>query len=113
RPSHAVGHRDEILLRVVVQLLVDVLVGGDHRTRGKEQRVAVGRGARRLRGADAAARAAAVLDDYLLAPDLAQLLAEEARRDVGRTARGKGNDETHRLLRPGLRRRSGAEKRRD
>src|SRR5205807_4292567 len=56
-----------------------------------------------------AARAAAVLDQHRLAPDLRQLLAEQPRRDVGRSARRERHDEAHGLLRPGLRERRAAE----
>src|SRR5262249_6724255 len=49
--------------------------------------------------------ARAVVDDDLLAEDLAELRAEEAREQVGRAALRYGRDEADRLRRKSLRRR--------
>src|SRR5690606_59492 len=68
-----------------------------------EQRIAVRRRARRLGGAQSATRAGAILDDDLLAPDLGELLAEQAGRDIGRAAGRERNNEANRPLRPVLR----------
>ena len=51
-----------------------------------QERVAVGRGFRDHLGADIAAGSGPVLDKELLAEPLRQILADQARRDVGRPA---------------------------
>ena len=64
RAEDGVGDRREVLDRVVVQLLVDERRDGVH-VGVHDQRVAVGRGARHVVGADQPAAAGAVLDDHL------------------------------------------------
>src|SRR6266853_200498 len=53
-------------------------------------------------GCDIAAGPGAVLDHDLLAPGFGELLAQGAREDIARAARGEADDETDGLLRPGL-----------
>ena len=65
----------------------------------QQQRVAVGRGARDLGGAERAAGAADVLDDHRLAAErLAHRLGEVARDLVGRAAGGERDDDRDRLV---------------
>src|SRR5437762_1763954 len=57
----------------------------------------VGLGAGRALGADGAARAGAVLHHHRLIPPLCELLADDARDDVGAAARREGDDNSHGL----------------
>src|SRR5262245_8779108 len=54
-------------------------------------------------GSDIGAGSWAVLDDEWLAEPLRQPLTHQARKEVGRTGRGRGNDYSHRPSRIGLR----------
>jgi hypothetical protein len=97
--------RREILDRIVPELRVcgrrdHVRAGSAHR-----EGVPVGRRARRDFGADGAARAAAIVDDHLLAERFGHALADEPRDDVGRSARRKRDDEADRFRRIRLLRR--------
>ena len=98
RPQHA--DRREVLLGIERQLGVERRrdrVAGD----GVEpDRVAVGRRLGEDVGADIAARTALVLDDELLAGELAQFLADDARQHVGGGTCREGVDVAHRLGRP-------------
>ena len=98
RPQH--GDRGEVLGRIVRQLGVERGRDGVAGDAVEADRVAVGRRMGDRVGADIAARAALVLDDELLAGELAQLLAGDAREHVGRTAGREGVDVAHRLVRP-------------
>src|SRR5262249_8671663 len=77
--------------------------------REDEQGVAVLRRARDQFGGDAAAGAAARLDHELLAEIAAQVLRQDARRDVGGGARTEAVDDAHRPRRVGLSRRNGGQ----
>jgi hypothetical protein len=66
-------------------------------TAQQADRIAVGRGVSDRIGADVAARAAAIVDDELLAGKLGQLLADDAREHVRGAAGGKEVDVLHRL----------------
>jgi hypothetical protein len=74
--------------------------------RDQRERIAVGRRAHARFVADRAARAAAVLDDHLLADALADLLSDDARDQVRPAARRRAHDDADRprriLLRPGV-----------
>ena len=84
--------RREVVPRLRVQAHVDgVGVGAEH------DRVAVGRGARRLLGADIAARPGAVVDHDLLPEDFREALPDDARDDVAVAAGRVGHDEAHGL----------------
>jgi hypothetical protein len=73
------------------------------RTEGEQQRVTVGGRARRLSGADVAARARDVLDIELPAEMLAKFLRGEPCEDVGRAAGRERHDDAHRARGIGLR----------
>src|SRR5258706_4826559 len=95
--------RREILYRVVAEFAVETLVGRENAVVAEEPGSAVGRALRDdLRG-DIAAGPGAVLDHDLLRPELGELLAEGAREDIARAARGEADDEPDGLFRPGLR----------
>ena len=96
------GDRGEIALHVELNVFHHQ-VQGNHRVGDEKQRVAVGRGARRLHRADGTAAAAAIVDHDLLAEGARQFFRDGACGDVGRAARREGHDEAHRLRRPGLR----------
>src|SRR5438105_985353 len=92
----------EVAHRVEAELGIDR--GRDAlRDRDNAQRIAVGRRARALLGADVAAAAGAVVGDDLDAPCLGEALGGKAPDDVGRAARRKRDDEAQRLRRVGLR----------
>ena len=101
----AVGHerdRLEIVQHVVLQRVhrpVEDMRAGD----ADDQRVAVGRSARDPADADAAARAADVLDHERLAERCSHALHQEPRQRVHRPARGKRHDQRDRTRRIGLR----------
>ena len=67
-----------------------------------EQRVAIRRRPRRQFRTDVRASAWSVVDHYLLAPRLPQLLSDGAGDKVCAAARRVGNDEANRTLRIGL-----------
>jgi hypothetical protein len=85
-------HRCEIFHRVVAERH-QVRIGGDVGVAAHHQRIAVGRGARHRFGADAAVRADAVLDHHRLADAFGELRADDARREIGAAAGGKGDDD--------------------
>ena len=90
--------RDEILQRIVAELRLHERIDGERSVRAGEQRVAVGRGFRRHVGAEAAARAGAVLDHDRLAEHLLHVLAGDARDEVGVAARRERHDQPDRLV---------------
>lgn len=97
------AHRHEVLVRIVGQRLERV--GVDHQRCGGrvEERVAVGRRARRGQRTDHVLSARTVVDDHRLAPVARQALGEQSRDDV-RTRSGRlRQDQAHRALRPVLR----------
>ena len=71
--------------------------------RRHQERVTVGWRIDRSLGADNAARPRPVVDDELLAQPLRQILAHDARHNVGRAPGGKRHDPAHWLRRIGLR----------
>src|SRR5690606_18385356 len=88
--------RREIALRIVRELGIDGGRSGERR--GVEQQgMAVGRRFRDDGGADRAAGAGAVVDHDLLAPGGDQLRSVHAGEQIGRAARGEGNDDPDRL----------------
>ena len=92
--------RREIGQRVVAGAGEQVRVEGGRALVDEQQRVAVRRAARHLRGADIAACGGVVLDEHRLAEGLAQPLGEPARADVGDAAHAAGHD-PDRPRRPG------------
>ena len=98
--------RDQVLDRIVWQVLVDE--GVDHRRRDRleDQRVAVGPRAGDRVGGDGAAGAALVLHHHLLAELVAELLGGEPRHHVDAASRRQRNDELDRPVGPGFLRRA-------
>jgi hypothetical protein len=92
--------RDEILERIVRQVLEQRRVDGDRR-RGEEQRVAVGRRPRRHAHAGVASGARPVVDDDGLAQRSMQRGRENVGDDVGRPARRERHDQGDRPFRIG------------
>jgi len=84
--------RHEILERIIGQIAVERGIDRD-RGRGEQERVAVGRGARRDRHAGIAAAAAAVVDDDGLAEGFLERHRDDARDDIGRPARRERHDQ--------------------
>jgi hypothetical protein len=70
---------------------------------GEQQRVAIRRRLGCELARDNAGGAGAVIDDHLLAEDLAELRAEKPRQEIGRAARRGGRDQTDRAGRIVLR----------
>src|SRR5204862_8081389 len=94
----------------VAELGVKALVGRENAVVAEQPGVAVRCApGHELRG-DIAARARPVLDHDLLAPGFGELLAEGAREDIARPARGEADDEAHGFSRPALGERAGAGK---
>src|SRR5262245_52028033 len=94
--------RRNITDKIVVELFVERCVdrGG---TADHEERVAVGRGAYDGLNTDITTASRTVLNEELLAEALRQPLTDQARSDVVRTTGGKGDDDSHRPRRIGLR----------
>ncbi len=92
------GDRDEVLDRVVGQLLVEVLVGGVRRVGRDQHGVAVGRGARRRLRRHHPARAGLVVDDDRLLGVGGDRRAERARQLVGGAAGSERHDEGDRMV---------------
>ncbi len=88
--------------RVVGHVLVEEAVGGDRAGRGEQQRVAVGRRACHLGGADIAGGAADILHDRRLPPLAAELVGDEPRQRIGAAAGRVGHDDAHQPRREGL-----------
>ncbi len=89
----------EVFHRIVRQLLVEHRIEHEDRRRRDEQRVTVGLGAGHGFGGDGALRTGLVLDDDRLLQVPAEILADQPAEDIGRTARGIGNDELDRTRR--------------
>ena len=77
------------------------LIHGVHAHGVEQERVAVGRRARDRGGADVARCARAVLDQHRLSQGALQMLGDDARQDVGRSARRERHDQRDRSLRIG------------
>jgi hypothetical protein len=99
-------HRREILVGIERQLGKQRGVD-DVGAKRNQQRVAVGRRPRRLRGAHVAGRAGDVLNIELLAEMVGELLRGKARENVGRAAGLERDDDAHRAARPRLGARAG------
>src|SRR5260370_23939943 len=91
------GDRGEILYRVVGEVAVQTVVGGEDAVVAEQPGMAVGGAFGDRFGGEVAARAGAVLDEDLMAPALGELLAESTREDVARPARREADHEAHRL----------------
>ena len=96
---HVRHHRDrrEILDRVIRQRLEERQSGRQHAAVGEEERVAVRRRLRDRRRGDPAARAAAVVDDDGLLPEIGETFLEDAAEDVGPAAGRRRNEHPDRL----------------
>src|SRR5581483_12112164 len=92
----------EVLDRVVGQARVGGDGGGVGAHVAEADRVAVGTGVLAAQRAGSAAGTAHVLDHQRLPQDLRHGIAHDARRDVGRPAGGKGDDEDDAALGVGL-----------
>ena len=90
--------RNEVLVGIVGQVLVQKLVGGEDRRRGEQDGVAVGGRLFERVDPDDAVGAGPILDDNRLRPGLAQLVRNQARDEVERAARRKRNDEFDRPI---------------
>jgi hypothetical protein len=86
-------YRLEIGDRIVGELLEQVRVGRMRRVAGDEHRVAIGRGARDVRGRGLAAGAGDVLDDDGPAERRVELLAENAGERIGGASGGERHHE--------------------
>ena len=105
--------RDQVLDRIVWQVLIDEGVDRGRRDRLEDQRVAVGPRAGDRVGGDGAAGAALVLHHHLLAELVAELLGGEPRHHVDAASRRQRNDELDRPVGPGFLRRKRAARRDD
>src|SRR5215831_11363321 len=94
--------RRDIADEIEVELLIKRRIDGVVRC-GKEKGIAIWGSADDRLGAEIGASAGPVFDDERLAEPLRQPLADHARNDVSRAARGKWHDQTHRPRRIGLR----------
>src|SRR5215471_10844527 len=79
--------RDEVLFRVVAQLLEQTGIDDEGRLRTDEERVTIRRRARDVFRCDLIGRTRLVLDDDLLSPSLRELLADSAGDDIGDPSR--------------------------
>jgi hypothetical protein len=101
------GERDRIeiffeaIWNLIVQRRIDHVARIDH-----QQRVAIGCHLGDAAHRDIAAAAADVLDEELPARPVREILCDDARDDVGRTAGCVGNHHPHRPVRIGLRARN-------
>jgi hypothetical protein len=108
--KHQHRHRDEIALRVVRQLRVEVRVDGERRVGGHQDGVTVRRRLRHRVGGEDGVRARPVLDHHRLSPHRGELVGELPRHDVDAAARGIGDHDAHRLGRPGVHSETGERK---
>jgi len=97
--QHVLRGRDqhdgvEVLDRIELLARLQRYVDGK-RLRAEMERIAVGRGLRRGRGADIAAGARTVLDDDVLPPRFGELLREDAPEHVDGAAARKRNEHVH------------------
>ena len=95
------GDRSEVAQRIR-RIAVERQVDGQGRA-VEEQRIAVGRALRHVLVGDVGAGARLVLDDYLLAEELAHARGEQARVDVDAAAGREVDDEADRARRVRLR----------
>ena len=102
RPADQQRHRREVAAGVVRRVAEDVRVG-DETVEHRQQRVAVGRRLGHGVGADDAAGAGAIVDDYRLAEHFRELRRDRARDDVGDAARRRRHDHADRFGRVILR----------
>src|SRR5262249_53229948 len=93
------GHRCEVCNRIVAERAIKAAIDREGSS-SKQHRVAVRIGAGDQLIANVGAGASPVLDYDLLAPDLRELLGEDAGDDVGRSSGGKGHNETHDSMGP-------------
>src|SRR5207245_10460611 len=100
RGHHAYRHE---LRRVVRELAEQVLIDDERPGSGGEQGIAVGLGLVDELGADVAARARAIFDQYRLPPLRPELLGEDAGQQIGAASRGIRHDDPDRPRRAGLR----------
>src|SRR5688572_8929558 len=93
-------HRDvsEVLDRVVLKLAVEIRVDGVRSDVLQPQRVTVGRRLDRKVGRDGRAGAGFVLDDHLLAELLGERYGDRTAENVGDSAGGETDHESHRLV---------------
>src|SRR6516165_1133469 len=99
---HQQGDRLEVAGDVEIELGVEEGIDGDRTDRAHQQRVAVGRRLRHKAGADAASGAGFILD-YEWNPEFRlQVLLQDAREQVRRSARRERHHDGDRSLRPSL-----------
>ena len=101
-PEHRRRHADlrdgrEIAHRVVRHLVVEARIDGVGGDRRHQQRVTVRRGLGDHVGADVAARPGLVLDEELLAQEVAHLGPDDARDRIGRSAGREGHHDADRF----------------
>ena len=72
-----------------------MLISRDDGTGSHKDHVAIRRASRRELAADVSPCTGTIIDDDLLTPDFTQLLRDDARNDVRRTARRKRHDDAH------------------
>jgi hypothetical protein len=96
------GQRSEALLRIPGQSLVQARVDRMGAYETEQPGVAVRRGLGDKIVADVAAGTRTVVDEYLLAPAIGQLLADDARQRVGGTAWRLRHHQPDRTCRPRL-----------
>ena len=84
---------------IVRQFLVEHRIEHDDRRRRDKQRVAVGLGTGHRFGADGALRTGLVLDEHRLLQIPAEKFGHQSAQNIGRTARGIGNDKFDRTRR--------------
>src|ERR1700682_5550891 len=89
-------HRREVPDGIERKLGIQARIRSE-RARDEKHRVAVGWRFDYGLCADVAGRTRPVLDDHLLPPAFTQLLAEETRYEIRRSARGVRNDASNRL----------------
>ncbi len=80
---------------VVRHLLLEERYGCEHAVVGEEQCVGIGGRFGNAVGGDHTGRSGSVVHHYGLSPEFGELLGENARGDVDRTARRVLNDDTH------------------
>ena len=107
-----VGQRrsHEVLLRVVWHSCDEELIDREMPDRGGADRVAVRRALGHRVDAHVAGGAGPVLDHERLAKLLGERLRDEPRKDIDRAAGRKADDDAHRAVRVGLRRRAARER---
>ena len=93
----------EVAVRIERQLRIQERIHGEHRVRGEQQRVAIGRRVGNGGCRDVARAARQVLHDDRLLPHSAQAFGQAPRVDVGSTPRRRCGYDAHRLGRKILR----------